>query len=100
MLEKQLEKMFVKAVRDAGGQAIKITAPQWAGIPDRLILLPGGKHGFVELKAPGRKPRPQQVYRLQTLASLGHYATVLDHPDHIQEIIHEIQTTQLPKTRY
>ena len=61
MLEKHIEQQFVKAVRAAGGIAPKLTCPGFDGMPDRLALLPGGKIVFVEVKAPGQKPRPLQL---------------------------------------
>lgn len=91
MLEKEVEKALVHAVRNHGGIAPKLTSPANAGMPDRLIILPGGKVCFVELKAPGKKPRPLQVRQMERLANLGCMVRVIDHPNQIQELIHEIQ---------
>ena len=52
MRENEVEKQFVEAVRAAGGQALKFTSQSMNGVPDRLVLLLGGKCAFVELKAP------------------------------------------------
>lgn len=38
-----------------GGWAVKFSSPGLDGMPDRLVLFPGGKLGFVELKAPGKR---------------------------------------------
>ena len=54
MRESVVEKQFVEAVRAAGGQALKFTSQTMNGVPDRLVLLLGGKCAFVELKAPGK----------------------------------------------
>ena len=51
MRENEVEKQFVEAVRAAGGQALKFTSQSMNGVPDRLVLLLGGKCAFVELKA-------------------------------------------------
>lgn len=62
MRESTIERYLVTRVRAAGGDAWKV-APTTAGIPDRLVLLPGGKVLLVELKAPnGRLSRVQQVW--------------------------------------
>ena len=53
MLEKTIEKKLTTAVKKAGGIAPKFVSPSFAGMPDRLILLPNGKFAFAELKAPG-----------------------------------------------
>lgn len=50
-----------KAVKNSGGIALKLVSPGFDGMPDRLVLLPGGKIGFVEVKVPGKEPRPLQV---------------------------------------
>ena len=52
MLEKTIEKKLTTAVKKAGGIAPKFVSPSFAGMPDRLILLPDGKFAFAELKAP------------------------------------------------
>lgn len=92
MLEKEIEKALVLAVRKHKGIAPKLTSPANAGMPDRLIILPPGKVCFVELKAPGKKPRPLQVRQMERLTQLGCMVRVIDHPDQIQELIHEIQS--------
>ena len=60
MREKTVEQKLVKAVKAAGGICPKWTAPGFDGLPDRIVLLPGGRMGFVEVKAPGKKARPLQ----------------------------------------
>ena len=91
MQEKQVEQALVKAIKKSGGQALKFTSPGLTGVPDRLVLLPGGKAAFVEVKAPGKKPRPAQQRRIHQLQKLGFIATWIDHPAQIPEIINEIQ---------
>lgn len=52
MRERDIERKLVNAVKDKGGLCLKLTTTTFDGIPDRLILLPGAKSTFVELKAP------------------------------------------------
>ena len=92
MQEKTLEKRFVTAVKTMGGIAPKLTSPGFDGMPDRLVLLPNGKVGFVELKAPGKKPRPIQTRRIEQLKNLGFKVYVLDNTDEIEVIINDIQS--------
>lgn len=93
MREKTLERKFVMAVKNAGGQAVKFTSPGFDGMPDRLVLLPKGYIGFVEVKAPGRKPRPIQVSRIKLLRRLGFKAYILDDEEKIGGIIDDILST-------
>lgn len=53
MREKEIEQKLVAEAKAAGGIAAKFVSPGLDGMPDRLVLLPGGKIGFVEVKAPG-----------------------------------------------
>ena len=87
MREKTIEQKFRAAVKAAGGLAVKFTSPGFDGVPDRLALLPDGKMAFVEIKAPGEKPRPLQLSRHR----LKVY--VLDDESQIGGIINEIQST-------
>ena len=92
MLEQEIEKQLVMAVKKMGGRAVKFMSPGFDGMPDRLVLLPGGKCGFVEVKAPGKKPRALQVVRHEMLKALGFKAYVLDAKEQIEEIINDIHS--------
>ena len=92
MREKIIEQHLVKAVKNSGGIAPKLVCPGFDGMPDRLVLLPGGKIGFVEVKAPGKEPKPLQVARHGLLRRLGFKVYVLDAPEQIGGILYEIRT--------
>ena len=91
MTEKQVEQKLVRAVRDCGGYCIKWVAPGWNGAPDRIVLLPGARIGFVEVKRPGEKPREIQRVRHRQLKELGFEVFVLDEPEQIAGIIQRIR---------
>ena len=90
MREKVIERKLVKAVRSKGGISPKFVSPGFDGVPDRLVLLPDGKCGFVEVKAPGRKPRPLQMARIKLLRRLGFSVFILDDESRIPHSISEI----------
>ena len=90
MREKTIEQALVKAVKAYGGIALKLVSPGFAGMPDRLVLIPGGKIGFVEVKAPEQKPRALQISRHEQLRQLGFKVYVLNNPQQITEIIKDI----------
>ena len=67
MREKKIEAKLAEAVRQRGGLAPKFTSPGFDGMPDRIVLMPGGHMAFVEVKAPGKKPQPLQAARHRLL---------------------------------
>ena len=91
MREKAIELQLTRTVKAAGGMCPKLVSPGTDGMPDRMILLPGGMIGFVEVKAPGRKPRILQVRRHRQLRNLGFPVFVLDDPEQILDIIGEVE---------
>lgn len=72
-LEKSIENVLRQAVETEGGACLKWTCPGHRGVPDRMILFPGGVIAFVELKRPGAKVRAgglQEWWR-EKLGSFG-----------------------------
>ena len=93
MREKSIERKLVKMVSAMGGLALKFVSPGMAGVPDRLVLLPGGKIAFVEMKAPGGKPRLLQRLRHGQLRDLGFRVYVINDKEQIRRMIDEIYPT-------
>ena len=87
MCESGTERALVKAVGRHNGWCLKFVSPGCDGVPDRVLLFPGGRVGFVEVKAPGRKPRPLQLAVMDRLRRLGFPVWVLDTTAGIPEII-------------
>lgn len=99
MLEKTIERKLTVAVKKAGGIAVKFVSPSFDGMSDRLVLLPDGLIAFVELKAPGKRPRPLQEARHRLLRSLGFKVYVIDKPEQIGGMLDELQAARLPELR-
>ena len=78
MLEKQIERYFCDKVKRLGGLAVKLSPAGTAGMPDRLVLLPGRRIAFVEFKAPGKKLQLIQQKRINELQKLGFKAICID----------------------
>ena len=93
MLEKQIENKLTRSVKKAGGIALKLVSPGFARMPDRLVLLPDGMCAFVELKAPGKHPRPLQTARHRMLKKLGFKVYVIDSTEQIEGVINDIRAT-------
>ena len=93
MREKEIEAKLVAAVKAVGGVCWKFTSPETAGVPDRIVLMPSGRIGFVEVKAPGEEPRKLQMHRHERLRLLGQKVYVLDHSGQIGGILDGIENS-------
>lgn len=90
MRERSIEKKLAEKMRQSGGIAIKFTSPSFSGLPDRLLLAPGGRMAFAEIKAPGKTPRSLQASRHRMLRELGFRVYVIDTLEAIDEVIKDL----------
>ena len=93
MREKQIENKSTIEAKKLGGIAVKFVSPSFDGMPDRLVLIPDGHIAFVELKAPGKKPRPLQLSRHRLLRSLGFRVYVINSVEQIGGMLDEVRTS-------
>ena len=91
MNEKKIEQKLRDEVKRRGGLALKFVSPGFVGVPDRIVLMPDGNVGFVEVKAPGEVPRAIQVSVHKRFRRLGFKAFVLDNIESITRVIDEIE---------
>ena len=92
MREKEIEAALVKAAKKRNGLALKFVSPGLSGVPDRLVLLPMGRMGFIELKAPGKKLRKLQEKRKSQLEALGFLVFCLDSKEEVEVVLDAIQS--------
>lgn len=76
--EKAIEKRLAEGVKAKGGIALKYPSSYANGMPDRIILMPGGRISFVELKTTGKKPTKLQELQHSRLRSLGFQVVTID----------------------
>lgn len=77
ILERDVESRLGKCVRDADGLCVKFVPDAMAGMPDRIVILPGGVLVWVELKRPsGGVLSARQKYRHAQLRRLGQRVAV------------------------
>lgn len=91
MREKQIESYLRDEVKKLNGRAYKWESPGNAGVPDRIIFLPGGRVHFVELKAPGKKPTALQIAQHRKLTQLGQEVCILDSKEAVDEFIGKVR---------
>jgi hypothetical protein len=89
--ESDIERYFKREVEKHGGLVWKFVSPGQAGVPDRVVLMPGGKVVFAEIKAPGKKPRPLQLAVIEKMARLGITTWVIDSRVLVQSFIEQYQ---------
>ena len=93
MRERDVEQSLVRAVRKLGGMCPKFVSPGLDGVPDRIILMPGARIAFAELKAPGRKMCPLQVKRKRQLEALGFQVYCIDNTEQIGGVLRDLRAT-------
>lgn len=85
--EKTLESRLRKEIEKRGGKALKLLSQVHRGLPDRLILLPGGWVVFVELKSTGKKPTKLQAHCHEQLEKLGFAVWVVDSTESLDNVL-------------
>lgn len=92
MQEKEIERKLKKRVEALGCMCLKFESPGYTGVPDRIVLMPGGEAFFVELKAPGKKERPRQEYVQELFRRLGFIViSAVDGTDGINRVVSLIE---------
>lgn len=89
--ERTIEQELCRRVKELGGECYKWVSPGCTGVPDRIAIFPGGQIHFVELKVPGKKPRPRQRVVIARIRKLGCYVWQLNSPEDIEMMIKTVQ---------
>ena len=93
--EEYLEEKLVKKVKALGGRAYKFISPGNSGVPDRLIVLPGNKIGFAEMKrSKGGRISNLQKAQIRFLRSLDCNCEVLSSLNQIDAFIEKLQQSR------
>lgn len=91
MLESTIERRLVDGVKALGGKAWKFTSPGHAGVPDRIVMLPGGRLIFVELKTKTGRLTPLQIETHNQIRALGFEVQTLYGKDYVEVFLDEIR---------
>ena len=78
MRERDVERYFIKRVKEAGGLQRKFKSPGFSGVPDRICGFPGARFAFVELKRPTKGAEEHQKREHARWREMGFLVFVLD----------------------
>lgn len=90
MLERQIEDYLKREVKKRNGECIKLFGV--VGIPDRMVILPKEKIGFIELKRPGERPRQVQYWWIRRLRNLGFLAGWSDTKESVDKFLELLES--------
>lgn len=93
MQEAKVEKYLIRYVKDKGGLCLKFISASMRGLPDRIVILPQGKIFFIELKAKGKKPRPEQTRVHKLFSSLGAKVYTADSKEMVRSVVDEVYSS-------
>ena len=91
--EALIENHLRKEVKKAGGMCIKFTGQK--DVPDRVVIL-NGITAFVEVKAPGVKPRASQKRMFGKMYDAGAIVFILDSKEGVTEILRFMRLAETP----
>lgn len=94
MAEKDIERFLVTGVKKLGGVAYKFVSPGNAGVPDRLIVMPGGRVYFVELKTDAGYATVLQKRQMERLLRLGCDVNLVRGLDGVKDLLARITAGQ------
>nr|DAE10579.1 MAG TPA: Nuclease [Myoviridae sp. ctMb725] len=96
MRESQIEARLSREVKHAGGLCLKWVSPGCTGVMDRIVLLPGGRVIFVELKQPGGRLSERQKWMADALARLGMAVRCLWNKEQVDKFLEEVTRGGIP----
>lgn len=86
MKESSVEKYLKDKIEQYGGVCLKFNSASMRGVPDRICMLPNGRIFFVELKAKGKKPSPEQMRVHKLFRNMGQRVYVCDSRESVQKV--------------
>lgn len=87
MKESDIEQYLVRECKRLGIWCAKFVSPSHRGVPDRILIFPGGLVTFLELKAPGKRPTALQVAIRRGMEERGAVVSWADSKDMVDVLI-------------
>lgn len=95
MKESQIEARLIKMVRNLGGLCYKFVSPGNPGVPDRLLILPGGRVIFIELKTEVGRLAHIQEWQLDEMRKRGADVRVLKGLEQVKQFVEEVRPNEV-----
>lgn len=80
----------MREVKKRGGLCYKFTSPGNPGVPDRIIILPGGRTVYAELKTEIGRLAKVQRWQIERMRELGADVRVLKGMDQVLAFLEEV----------
>lgn len=90
MTEAQIEAKMVRMVRERGGLCYKFVSPNNPGVPDRIVITPGGKTIYIELKTEIGRLASIQKWQITEMRKRGADVRTLKGWDAVKEFVEEV----------
>ena len=87
MRESTIEGHLVRRTNEIGGEVRKVKWIGRRGAPDRVVMLPGGRLYWIELKRPGQKAEPHQAREHERLRDMGQRVLIIDSFEAIEALL-------------
>lgn len=97
MSERELERILVSETKKLGGWAYKFVSPGNSGVPDRIVIFPGQKPIFVELKTENGELSALQYVQFNRLLKLEQYVTVVRGIDGLSQFFQDLGFSETSK---
>lgn len=95
MKESTIEARLVREVKKRGGLCYKFTSPGSPGVPDRIVILPGGVTVYVELKTEIGRLAKIQKWQIEELRKRGAVVRVLKGMDQVLAFLEEVDRGEI-----
>ena len=95
MKESAIEARLVREVKKRGGLCYKFTSPGNPGVPDRIVILPGGATIYVELKTEIGRLAKIQKWQIEELRRRGAVVRVLKGMDQVLAFLEEVDKGEI-----